>query len=495
MITEMRKIAVTESSWPFISADRALNLSQYGYVEEEYFQSGTANIYEEKTDGGGILHGGEPESDLTVSTADAPYTTRLLIRRPSDFSRFSGNVVIEILNSSADFDIDRDWILTWRHIVRHGDIYIGITSKGHVVDALKKFDPVRYADINWANPTPDREPPAQTTFFDYRPQYELGLFWDMLVDLAKLLRTGSELNPIAQYGRNWLYLVGWSQSGSYLARIINTFAPMPENRADGPLFDGYLNTGSGSGNKPINSYCGGGHLFTGGRTGGASLMVADAPVIAVNTESENRLTYWHGDADEPGYRFRTWQIPCSSHDTKYTLLDYYEPIKEDLARGGVELSWEGYLGEPMNTPYEPIFCAALQALFNWVREGIPAPHAPAIQTYITEKPTDRTMTLIANEKDVFGNALGGIRYPVADCPTARYQSYSDREDGQIQMMFGQCAPFSVGLLTELYGDLEGYRAKAAASTDKAVAKGFILPEDRDYMIEACTTIAASRGLK
>ncbi|MBR2263406.1 MAG: hypothetical protein IJ917_03540 [Firmicutes bacterium] len=488
MIQAMRKVPVTESSYPFISAVKPCDLEKHGYVEEEFFQTGTANIYDETLDG-----------KLTITVPDVPYTTRLLVRRPVDPQKFNGNVILEILNASANFDIDRDWILMWRKIVRDGDIYIGITSKGHVVDALKRFDPERYAAINWANPTPERKGPEGPDF-DFMQPYELGLFWDMLVDLAKVLRHDDDpLNPIAGFGKNWLFLAGWSQSGSYLSRIINTFARLPENRVDGPLFDGYYNSGSGAGNKKLNSYAPGGRMVFGGLPQGAQVLVSKEPVMAVNTESENRgFGFWHGDADEPDYRFRTWQIPCSSHDTKYSLLDYYAPIQEDLAKAGVVLTWEGdpKNGVPMDTPYEPIFCAAMKALIDWARFGIPAPHAPKIETEVTPEPTDKTGQCIANRKDAFGNALGGIRYPTADCPTASYQSYTDHpEGGSIQMMFGTAKPFSAAMLTELYGNLAHYKELAVASTDRAIAQGFILPEDREWMIDAATEIASSRGLE
>ena len=58
-----------------------LNLSAYGYVEEEFFVRGTANVYDWDSAG-----------HVTVRTADAPYTTRILMRRPVDPARFSGTV-------------------------------------------------------------------------------------------------------------------------------------------------------------------------------------------------------------------------------------------------------------------------------------------------------------------------------------------------------------------------------------------------------------------
>ena len=47
MITEMRLVPVTADSHPFASAQFHCRLSEIGYTEEEYFLSGTANVYEE----------------------------------------------------------------------------------------------------------------------------------------------------------------------------------------------------------------------------------------------------------------------------------------------------------------------------------------------------------------------------------------------------------------------------------------------------------------
>jgi hypothetical protein len=65
--------------------------------------TGTANIYTEKED-----------RSPAVIYKDAPYTTRLLVRRPKDIAKFSGNIAIEILNSSANIDIDRMWVNSWQ---------------------------------------------------------------------------------------------------------------------------------------------------------------------------------------------------------------------------------------------------------------------------------------------------------------------------------------------------------------------------------------------
>ena len=176
-ITEFRFIPTTATSVPFAAAAGKCGFSDIGYVETEYFQTGTANVYDEDT-----WHRVSPLYE------DAPYTTRVIFRCPEDKSKFSGNVVLEILNSSANIDIDRMWVNSWPFFTRNGDIYVGISSKGHVVDSMKAFDPERYAPINWDNPMPGREVPdeVRNSPFRFLPQYEVGLFWDMLLDQEPL---------------------------------------------------------------------------------------------------------------------------------------------------------------------------------------------------------------------------------------------------------------------------------------------------------------------
>lgn len=489
MITRMTYIPVTDSSRPFASAAEKCGFNEIDYIEDEYFMSGTANIYE--------------ESDRQVPKViffDAPYTTRVLIRRPKEKQKFSGNIVIEILNASAMIDIDRMWVNSWKFFTRNGDIYIGITSKGHVVDSLKKFDPIRYEAINWSNPQPERIPSEEISRgpFPFLSEYESGLFWDMLIDFAKLLRTDDELNPISNYGKGKLFLTGWSQSGSYIARILHSFSYLPENAVEGPLFDGYLLAGSGATDAPLNAYSSAFRFARGGIPQG-SILGGKEPVIAVNTESENRFTYWYGDFDQPDFKFRTWQIPASSHDSHYNLIEYYDGQgREDLDRIGIPIVWEGCEGEPMDCPYEPIFNAAFFHLYNWANYNIPAPHAPKIKTKISINPDpveDPFGSYAENVKDHYGNAVGGIRHPAADCPTGVYSSFSKTASGGVQAMFGNVIPFSPEQLKCFYGSLENYRSLVIRSIDNTISLGFILQADRDELIERVVSMAAKRGLE
>ena len=76
-------IAETASSYPFGAADHERvpeDLARVGYTEQEYFVSGKANVYNWPAPGPAV-----------VRTAGAPYTTRILVRRPATASSFSGN--------------------------------------------------------------------------------------------------------------------------------------------------------------------------------------------------------------------------------------------------------------------------------------------------------------------------------------------------------------------------------------------------------------------
>ena len=491
MIEKLTQIPITESSKPFAAAAKTCKFDEIGYIEEEFFMKGTANIYEE----------GESGKPITIFEG-APYTTRLLVRRPKDISKFSGNVVYEILNSTAGIDIDRMWVNSWPFFTRNGDIYVGITSKGHVVDSLLKFDPQRYAPINWANPMPDRPTPpgaVMTGLFRFLPQFESGLFWDMLTDLARLLKSDDPMNPIAAYPDRHIFLTGWSQSGFYIARYLKSFYDTSDI-----LFAGYLSAGSGAYPAPLNAYED--QLPSFGPRGSlpvGSMLGAPEPVIAVNTESENRMVYWQGDFDEPGFKFRTYQIAASSHDTKYNLLDYYgEEGLAELSRIGISNGYSGVDGNPLDYPCEVIYNAAFYHLYGWARLGIPAPHAPKIDTYIAyEKSTDPMGSYVDNRRDLFGNCMGGIRTPAVDYPTGTYTSFSASKDdgagsifGTVNPMFGKVNPFSKEMLKQLYGDIDNYRRLVTKGTDLVIAQGFILADDRDDFIEQVVQTAVARGL-
>lgn len=483
MIKSMSLIPSTPTSHPFAQAAIKCDFEAHGWVEEEWFFSGTANLYEE--DANGI-----PQAFFM----DALYTNRLLVRRPADPARFSGNIVVEILNPSARIDIDRMWVCAWKSFMREGDIYIGVTSKPDVLNSLYTADPERYAPIRWDNPLPDRPLPENNGPFPILPEHETGLFWDMLTDLSRLLRTTDVRNPVRDFlaapsllrsnGRPWLYLTGWSQSGGYMVRFRQTFANLPEHNVDGPLFDGWLEAGAGSIPCPIHSFSPAKPFFS-TPEGFRGRIVSREPYIAVNTETENEHTRWTGDSTVPGQLFRCYEISGSSHDSKYNLVDWYTN-DPDIAKRGHKPEFYGMEPYPNDYPYEFLFSAAFRNLFVWVREGVPAPASLQIPIGLDGK----------NQKDALGNTRGGVRTPFIDLPTCVYSKYCTPKDAPTTTrdFFGHIVPFTGEKMQTLYGSLAYYRELAAARTDEIIAEGYLLAADREAIIETAVGFARERGL-
>lgn len=140
-ISKIREIESTSESYPFSSAKKYGYLDEARYDEKEYYMYGTANVYKTGMDG-----------SVDVWTGDAPYVNRFVVRYPQEKEKFSGNVVVEIINPTSFMEIERMWILAYREFLRNGDIYVGITSKPNTIDSLQKFDRERYSEMNWSNP-------------------------------------------------------------------------------------------------------------------------------------------------------------------------------------------------------------------------------------------------------------------------------------------------------------------------------------------------------
>src|SRR5262249_35782994 len=148
-------VASDKDNYPFLSASRvqaAVDLQKLGYVEEEFIVSGNANVYDWAADG-----------SLNVKTPNAPYTSRILVRRPANSAKFSGNVMFESLENARSFDWSFLWATSHEYFTEHGDAWVGITHAPQSIEALKKFNAKRYATLAMANPTPNEAcGPTQT---------------------------------------------------------------------------------------------------------------------------------------------------------------------------------------------------------------------------------------------------------------------------------------------------------------------------------------------
>src|SRR3954451_9153079 len=245
-------LPVSATSYPFGAADHQLvpqNLARHGYVEEEYLVSGKANVYDWPQTGPAV-----------VRTPGAPYTTRMLVRRPKSMRHFSGNVIVEPLNPSNLFDLNIGWALSHKQFMRNGDVWVGITAKPITVVALKSFDPVRYGSLSFANPLPLSDPRncehpvASVDPVALRSRAtEDGLFWDVYSQVGAWLRSHARGNPLSHIDH--LYGFGYSQTGGYMVDYINAIQPLVVQSDGRPMYDGYIVGVAGGafvGGVPIN---------------------------------------------------------------------------------------------------------------------------------------------------------------------------------------------------------------------------------------------------
>ena len=109
-------IAVTENSHPFCAmkySRESLDLSSFGYLEEEFFLAGTANVYD--TD----------EADMpVVAKKGLPYKNRILVRRPASEKNFSGRVYVDIMNATQGHDIEDLWHRIYLWCMEQGHAYV-----------------------------------------------------------------------------------------------------------------------------------------------------------------------------------------------------------------------------------------------------------------------------------------------------------------------------------------------------------------------------------
>ncbi len=470
MIQSIRLIPVTADSHPFGTALFAD--PDMPFVEEEYFFDGTANVYERADDGG-----------KRIRFADAPYTSRLLLRRPASPEAFSGNIIFEIMNSTPRYDLDRCWTILRRQILRDGDIYVGVLSKPVVFDNMKRLDPVRYRDLKWPNPLQYDIPADKLGNIPTAssPESEDGLYWDILMDTARLLRGDSEQNPLKAFIQAKdvrTILAAWSQSGAYMVRYIRDFGT--QEGAD--CFDGYFAMGAA----PICTPNLNQEDLTPLTEQDLHLPMLDRPMIDMHTESDNARLGAVMTRMENGPFYRIYDIAGPSHDTAYSSIEYYEN-NSDFKKLGLMPKYQGIEPDPNSFPYHFAYQAALVLLKRWVRDGA----AP-----FTIDPIPFNADL-ENQKEN-GNSIGGWQLPQFKLAVCEYHGTAtppSPESAFSCSVFGCERPFPEGELERRYGSLEHYRALLLQETDAAIDAGLLLEADREESIERAIRQAEKYGLR
>ena len=88
------------------------DLAPHGYVEEEYFLSGTAS-----------------DRGLSGPERTAPYQVRILVRRPADPARFNGTAVLEWFNVSLQSEVEHEWPIDFPMLMRDGYVSASVSAQ------------------------------------------------------------------------------------------------------------------------------------------------------------------------------------------------------------------------------------------------------------------------------------------------------------------------------------------------------------------------------
>ena len=457
-------LAATAASYPFGAADHTRtpsNLKAVGYVEEEFLFSGVANVYDWPAPGPAV-----------VRTAGAPYTTRILIRRPADRARFSGTVVVEMLNPSNLFDLNIGWAISNAQLVRHGDAWVGITAKPVAVASLKAFNPTRYGALSWANPLQANDPEnCDTVARDSDRATENGLVWDIHRQVGQWLRGRGAKSPFT-YGTSTgahpvarLYAWGYSQTGGYLYTYVNAIHPLDVKQFGKPLFDAYL-IAVASGPSPINQCAA--PIPPGDPR--RVIRGAGVPVVRVMSQSDYlpsvgaRLP----DSDVAPQLTRNYEIAGSGHATPDELT--YAAAPDDIVRAGRAVPPMACNEGPRSRfPSRIAYNAILQNLDLWVRKGTAPPKTEQIKVVDGKPVLDR-----------FGNVTGGVRSPFLDVPTSTWNGNSTGES--FCRIAGHEKPFDAARIAELYPKPGDYAKAVAANVKGLVAARFITAADGQSLI-------------
>src|SRR6266852_2680909 len=282
---------ITSPGSAFLPSSTSFDLGQVGYLQAEFFISGTASAYTSADPLGsdGIWR-------VTPGESSA-YKTRILVYRPANPKRFNGTVVVEWLNVSGGLDAPPDWINAHTELIRDGFAWVGVSAQyvgveggtalvGVVSLPLKAVNPARYGSLHHPGDS-----------FSY----------DIFSQAGQAVRHPSGPKPLGDLRLKKVIAAGESQSAFRLVTYIDAIHPLAH------VYDGYLVHSRGSGG-PF----------------GANLSVipqpliptplttfirsdVDVPVLTVEMETDLTFLEYASARQDDSKHFRLWEVAGTAH--------------------------------------------------------------------------------------------------------------------------------------------------------------------------------------
>ncbi len=418
----------------------APGLAAHGYVEQEYFASGTASTFRSTA---------SPSNGRwsIVPTTSAFYRTRILVRRPSDPAHFNGTVVVEWMNVSAG-ESAPDWDYLNPGLMDAGDAYVGVSAQALGVDGGKAI-----LSTGANGGLVGDEPARYGTLVHPGDQYSL----DMFAQIGQALRAP---HPAALGGLHPRHVVavGESQSAFYLTTFADALQPKAHT------FDGIFIHSRGGGGAPLDGSSIGSSATSAGLRIRTDLTV---PVFMFETQTD-LIALGYASAQQPNTRLiRTWEVAGTSHADAYEV--------------GAALSLLGCTTPVNDGPQHEVAQAAFAAFIRWVDHGVAPPSPPPFRLSSTEP---ATLAL-----DAHGNVIGGVRTPAVTVPISTLSGAAPAGTSELCSLFGQSTPFSATTLAGLYHSQSGYLSAYVSSLDKAIKQGYILPSSRAELLARAHQVA------
>jgi hypothetical protein len=423
-----------------VAVTTGFDLGIVGYQQSELSLTGTADAY-------------APTSPLTTDgrwavapSSQAPFTTRMIVHRPSDPARFNGTVYVEWLNVSIGTDVGVDWGFGHNEIVRRGAAWVGVSAQAVGLNSIKAADPVRYAAL--AHPGDS---------FSY----------DMFTQAGEAVR-GDAATVLGGLTPQRLIATGESQSAGRMVTYINAIHPLAH------VYDGFFVHSRGGGGAPLSQ-----DPQPAVPSPQPAPIRADNPDPVLVLQSETDVNEGSRQDDSP--TFRLWEAAGTAHVDAYTVgigLSDVGDGQGDIAmfeamRNPPQIG----CGAAINTgPSHVIVQTALRRLHKWVKLGVEPPIAPRLE--VTSF-SPRTYARDAN-----GNVLGGIRTPHVDAPVAVVTNDGQSGAGLLCRLSGATFPFDTAKLRSLYRDHEQFVARWRKATNQAVKAGFLLGVDARFLNQA-----------
>lgn len=465
----------------------------YPYVSEEFFIAGSAR-------------------DLLGTGADAPFKTRILVVRPQRAADFSGTVVVEWDNVTAQAALNPLFMWDHPYLLREGHAFVSVSAQavGVCCSPLSHnaWDPARYGDLSHPGDAYSYDIYAQTIEALRRNTVavdgvaggvpEAGALTAALGDPAQTPIPGGTpiMGPLSVTN---VIATGTSQSASRLHTHLDRIEGVLTANIDGFLLDaGGSRTYSRLPVVPtIHFLSEDGLSATTPNVGGVSLMgtdnnyrlwevpgashadaefsryiedglylthIAEAPPLPWKQWDDRRFSFTYGD---DGPSLRAGCQPLGYGDNTYPRRYAARAAMDQLIR------WTTSDTEPAPEPGPG----------KGKGKGLDKKRPPAPAPFVATQPPRVAYDAAGQEvRDANRQVVGGVRLPQIDVPVADYLATTCG-------LFGHTVSYDPVTLAGLYPSTESYVAQMHAAIDRALAAHVMLPAEAEELRTQLQTAA------